>query len=141
MTSTFIPANISAIIMIVVVLLIAVGAGNVALQHIRKPFRTCMGLAERRHLILLLPTAAFSLMIFINFNSTGSDISVLITAITAAAFFTIASRLLIYSARIAEASAREKLLAESLEQQRKSFDSLLQSVGVGRFPPRYAASP
>lgn len=133
MTTLFIPAHITAVIETVLVLLLAVLVGDVALRYIRGPFRACMEFAERRHLSLLLPTAAFFLMIFINFNSTDSDIAVLITVITALAFFIVASRLLIYSARIAEAAAREKLLAESLEQQKKSFDSLLQSVDAGRF--------
>lgn len=133
LTTNFIPDNISAVIMIVVVLLLAVGGGDVALRHIRKPFRICMNLAERRHLSLLLPAAAFFLMIFLNFNRTDSDIAVLITAITAMAFFIIASRLLIYTARVAEANAREKLLAESLEQQKKGFENLLQSADAGRF--------
>lgn len=131
--TNFIPNNISTVIIIVVVLLLAVSGGDVALRYIRESFRVCISSAERRHLSLLLPAAAFFLMIFINFNRTDSDIAVLITVITALAFFIIASRLLIYSARIAEANAREKLLAESLEQQRKSFDSLLRSVDAGRF--------
>ncbi|MDE6732721.1 MAG: GHKL domain-containing protein [Oscillospiraceae bacterium] len=136
MSTLFIPANISAIIEIALVLLLALLGADVALRYIRAPFRTCMSginLSERRHLALLLPVSAFFLMIFINFNSSDSDIAVLITVITALAFFIIASRLLIYSAKIAEADAREKLLAESLEQQKKSFDSLLQSVDAGRF--------
>lgn len=133
MTTLFIPAHITAVIETVLVLLLAIGGGDVALRYLRDPFRTCMEFAERRHLSLLLPTAAFFLMIFINFNSTDSDIAVLITVITALVFFIIASRLLIYSAKIAEADAREKLLAESLEQQKKSFDRLLQSVDAGRF--------
>lgn len=138
MTTDFIPAKISALVEIALVLLLAVFGADVALRYLRKPFRTCMSgsnLSERRNFSLLLPTAAFFLMIFINFNSGDvvSDIAVLITVITALAFFILASRLLIYSAKIAEANAREKFLAESLEQQKKSFDSLLQSVDAGRF--------
>lgn len=134
--TTFIPDNISVVIIVSVVLLVAVGGGDVALRYIRKSFRTCMdcmNLAERRHLSILLPAAAFFLMIFINFNSTDSDIAVIITVITAIAFFIIASRLLIYSAKIAEANAREKLLSESLEQQKKGFENLLQRADAGRF--------
>lgn len=136
MTTLFIPANITAVIEIVLVLLLAIFGADVAIRYIRGSFRTCMGgldFGERRYLALLLPVSAFFLMIFINFNSGDSDIAVLITVITALAFFIIASRLLIYSAKIAEAAAREKLLAESLEQQKKSFESLLQSVDAGRF--------
>lgn len=136
MTASFIPTNIAAVVEIVLVLLLALGGGDVAVRYLRGPFRACIGgfnLSERRHMALLLPVSAFFLMIFISFNTVDSDIAVLITVITALAFFIIASRLLIYSAKIAEANAREKLLAENLEQQKKSFDSLLQSVNAGRF--------
>lgn len=130
--SIFLPGTISDVIVIIMVLLLAVGGGDVALRYVRKPFRVCVSAARRKHILLLFPASALFLMIFINFNSTVSTVVSIITVVTAAAFFVIASRLLYYSAQTFEANAKEKLLSESLEQQRKSFERLLQSVDAGR---------
>lgn len=132
LTCDSLSGNVLGIVVIVLVLLLAVFEGDVALRYVRGSFEECMRSVRRKHVILLFPAAAFFLMLFINFNSISSEIASIITVITAVAFFVIASRLLIYSAKIAEANAKEKLLSESLEQQRKSFERLLQSADAGR---------
>lgn len=128
----FLPGKVADAIEIVMVILLAVGAGDVALRYVRGPFGVCVRSARQKHLLLLFPASALFLMIFINFNSAMTEVASVITVITAASFFVIASRLLYYTAQTAEANAKEKLLSESLEQQRKSFERLFQSVDAGR---------
>lgn len=114
------------------VLAIAAAAAFIVYRYVRKPFGICAGSDTQNRLLIIIPAAAIALMIFINFNSMSSAMTLIISLIIAAAFFVIASRLFYYSARAAEADANEKRLSESLELQRKNFEQLSQNVDAGR---------
>ncbi len=116
----------------VMVLILAVGAGAVVFKYVRGSFVTCVRSEGKHRLLILFPAAALFLMIFINLNSTSSAVVSIMTLIIAVSFFVISSRLLGYSARIAEADAKERMLSENLELQRKGFEQLSQRIDAGR---------
>ncbi|MDE7194633.1 MAG: hypothetical protein K2O14_11785, partial [Oscillospiraceae bacterium] len=114
------------------VLVLAVGAAFVVFRYIRKPFGICANSDVKNRLLVIIPAAAVFLMIFVNFSSTSSAAVIIMTLIIAVSFFVIASRLFVYSAKIAEADENEKRLFESLNLQRKNFEQLSQNVKAGR---------
>lgn len=114
------------------VLVLAVVAAFVVFRYIRKPFGICANSDVKNRLLVIIPAAAVFLLIFVNFSSTSSAAVIIMTLIIAVSFFVIASRLFVYSARIAEADENEKRLFESLNLQRKNFEQLSQNVEAGR---------
>lgn len=120
-----------SIILITVSVLAAVEAFAI-FRFIRRPFGACVRSDAKNRLLVLIPTVTIFLIIFINFNSTVSEAFSIMTLVMAVSFFAIASRLFVYSARIAEADENEKKLSENLNLQRENFERICQSVDAGR---------
>lgn len=103
-----------------------------AFRFARKPFEICMRSDLKNRLVALVSTVTLLLAIFFNLNSAVSVTFSIITLIIAVSFLVIVALMFIYSARIAEADAKERILSENLEQQRKGFEQLSQSIDAGR---------
>lgn len=129
---TFLSGTALDITVALTVPILAAGAGAVVFRYVRGSFGSSVRMAEKNRLLLVFPTVTLFLMIFNNFSSTLSSAVRIMTLLIAVSFFAIVSRLFVYSARIAEADAKEKKLSESLELQRRGFEQLSQSVDAGR---------
>lgn len=132
MTHTDLKGLVFDIVIAVTVLVLAAAAAFVVFRFMRGNFGVCADSDVKNRLLVIIPTATVFLMIFNNFNSTSTTASLIMTLVIAVSFFTIAARLLYYSARNAELAEHEKKLSESLELQRKNFELLSQSVEAGR---------
>ncbi len=113
----------------ILVLIFAAACGFVVYRFIREPFHAA-NCSENRALVMI-PIATVLLMILENLNKTDL-ISAVMTLILAVSIFAIASRLFVYSAKIAGAAETEKLLSESLDMQHKNFEQISRSVDAGR---------
>lgn len=120
------------IIIAVAVTVSAAVAGFIVRRYFREPFRACINANSKSRLLVLAPAVTVSLSMFINFNKTSSFAVLIITLLTVSAFFAVVLLLFVYSARLADADEREKRLSDSLEQQRKNFENIAQSVDEGR---------
>lgn len=113
----------------ILVLILAAACGFVVYKFIRRSFYA-VKCSENRALVMI-PIATVLLMILENLNKTDIS-SAIMTLILAVSLFAIASRLFVYSAKIANAAETEKRLSESLALQHKNFEQLSQSVDAGR---------
>lgn len=115
-----------------IVAVLAAGAAVIVFRHIRRSFRACVGSDKDNRILVVIPAAAVFLMVFVNFNRTTSVAVLVTTLIIALSFFAMASRLFVYSARIAEADENEKKLSDILDSQRQNFERICQSVDASR---------
>ncbi len=120
------------IVVALMVLILAAAESFIVSRYVRKPFEVCTGSDVKSRMLVLIPAAALSLMIFVNLNSLPSTMTLIIILMIVVSFFVITSRLFIYSAKIAAADENEKKLFESLNLQRKNFEQLSQNVDSER---------
>lgn len=114
------------------VLVIALIMAFAVYRLMRKSFRECVDAGRQNQLLILIPASVLILLIFYNLNTTYPTALLILSLAATVSFFALAVRLFNYQAKIAEAEKNERILFESLEQQRRDLETIYQNVEAGR---------
>ncbi len=128
------PGYVLFIVIDAVVALTAAGLVFVTFRFIRKPFRVYVleNKQRRAAYLLALPIILIFLLTFYFLNSTTTEVTLIITMLTALSIFFIIARLLNTETELTRMKISENKLTEYIETQRRGYDIVVRKMEATR---------